>query len=589
MNIYRDKNILYMYMSDNALKKLLRSSKKKGLKVKLKSRASETKYDAALSELLKGAKPDKVVDFGAGQYNKLSSLHKQSSHDEFVQCMPLAVRGIEHSVSGLENKTDELLDLLKNLAPSIDETHMVVKSSEENLKGISRTVNDKLDKLSHTLKDIKRNQPNSVINIVIYYICMYYKLLFTFIRLALEFNWIICKTGNQWGSAMPVYGFCIPHIIISGFSYILFSLIIQGAIMAVVPYPVSKIVNLYPYIFDENMGLQILLYNFGCLLRSASIGLLRVRHLTEPTNRAFRSMAVGMLGLSNQNSIQNVLLNYVREPFNYVSDVVMTRIINGIRESLPSAPSIPMPSFVSSAASGISAGASGLSGVASDAVSGISSVASGAVSGLSSVASGAAQYLPGTDSLKFWKGTGGTLLKGESNILTYNISYPITNKTTDITMFDEQLNNISFLNKEQQIEFNNSISGKKLNKLKNGLDTILQRQLNYIVKQESIRVPMYLVFMEKLFNFIELNIPVFKKGLNHSFKTYNLVIKNNIELISVKVLFPELMNTDPISPVYPPIMTLNKTIKRSHSINPLHIKKYLNNSSFKNILRRKNT
>jgi hypothetical protein len=387
---------------------------------------------------------------------------------------------------------------------------------------------------------------------------MYYNLLFTFIRLALEFNWLLCRSGNQWGSALPFWGFCIPHIIVTGFSYILFSLTIQGSILAVVPYPFTKVINLYPYVFDENMGLQIALYNFGCLMRSGSMGLWRVKHLTEPTDRAIRSMAAGVLGITNNSSVGGVILSYIKVPYNYVSEQVISRVISGIRENLPSTPNIPVPSFVSSAASGISSSASAIG------------------TGISDVASGAAQYLP------FWKGTGGALLKDIPTTIEYNKLYPITNKTYNLNMFDKELNQITFLNKSQQSQFNISESGKRLHKLKVGLDKIFTRQLNYLIKNDSLRGSMYLVFMEKLFNYIDMNIPVFIKGLNRSLKTYNLVLKNNIQLISVKSIFPELINTDPISPVYPPFLIFHNTGKTSknlsQSFNPEHVKQYLTNT-----------
>jgi hypothetical protein len=81
-----------------------------------------------------------------------------------------------------------------------------------------------------------------------------------------------------------------------------------------------------------------------------------------------------------------------------------------------------------------------------------------------------------------------------------------------------------------------------------------------------------------------VNIPTFKHGLDKSLKTYKLVLKHDVKLIGVKSLFPELLTIDPISQIYPlQFNTLkHKNVKHNKSMNPRHVKRFLNNKSKKN-------
>jgi hypothetical protein len=104
------------------------------------------------------------------------------------------------------------------------------------------------------------------------------------------------------------------------------------------------------------------------------------------------------------------------------------------------------------------------------------------------------------------------------------------------------------LSSEKEL-FNSSKSGKIFNKLSIKLDKILTKQLNVIVKNDNLRVSIYLVMLEKIVNTIQVNIPVFISGFNASLKPYALVLKHDIKLIDHKILFPELLNTNPISTI----------------------------------------
>jgi hypothetical protein len=287
------------------------------------------------------------------------------------------------------------------------------------------------------------------------------------------------------------------------------------------------------------MGLQILLYQVGVATRHSFLGLWRARSLVEPTNNAVRSMLVGMLGIDNEQSVSEKLMGYIRVPIDYISENVIARITQGVSALLPSAPSIPVSSMLSSAATGVAG------------------VASTAASGVAGAASTAAEYLPSVDSLKFWRGTGGALLKDTPSTLIYNNKYQNISDSYDINMFNNELNNISFLTKSQQNDFNNSKVGKNLNKLKKELDKALSSQLDVIVKQSELRVSMNVVIMEKFLNLIESNIPKFKKGFKNCMNTTKLLIKHDIKLIDSSLLFPELLNENFINPVLPQKLLMN--------------------------------
>jgi len=528
----------------------------------------------------------KVINFGQGvrSRNPLSGLltgqslrpsnnltlrRTQYMANNSLNCMPSCMNDMQETMDGMVNTTEEIHNMLKELMPVTQETNVIVRATEGKLENMAATVNNKLDRLSTVIKSGGAFRPgSSVLNKVIHSIIFYYNVLFTVIRLLLELTWVLFRSGCQWGSACPFWGLCIPHIIVTWFSYIMFSVIIQGGVLLVMPVPR---INLYPYIFNENMGLQILLFNFGVLLRSVGLGVWRVRAVVEPTNRATRSMMLGLLGLQNDESVLEVMAGYIRGPVNYVSENVIGRIVDGVRQYLPSSDSIPGSGIVSGAASS----------VAGAATSAASSVAGAATSAASTVAGAAAQYLPSTDSLKFWKGTGGMLLKDTPNSLEYNKLYPITNTIFDLTMFDKELNEITFLTKSEKISFNKSKTGQNLNKLKNVLDTLLNKQLKYIVQSKEVRVSMYLIVMEKFVKVIELGIPKFKKGFAHSMEMCKLLIKNDLKLINANVLFSELLNTDFIRPTIPHEILYNNKIKntKSASINPLYISRFLKSPS----------
>ena len=68
-------------------------------------------------------------------------VQRQDRIEEMLGCMPSVMHDVHHSVSGLEDKTDQLLELLKSLAPVVEETNLVVKGSDENLKDLSKSNN----------------------------------------------------------------------------------------------------------------------------------------------------------------------------------------------------------------------------------------------------------------------------------------------------------------------------------------------------------------------------------------------------------------------------------------------------------------
>jgi hypothetical protein len=242
-------------------------------------------------------------------------------------------------------------------------------------------------------------------------------------------------------------------------------------------------------------------------------------------------------------------------------------------------PEMPGSGVASSVASGISGAAStvatGVSDVAGRAVSYLPS-ASTMTTGVSDVAGRAAAYLPSADRLKFWGGSGQMILKNAPTTLEYNKLYPVTNTNVDITIFDKQLNDITFLTKSERLDFNNSKLGKNLNALKNKLDTLLVKQLNIAVEHKELRVSMLLIIMDKLINIIDLNISMFKKAFIGSIKTYKLMLKHDVKLIDAKLLFPELLKEPNIPVMNSPVLkyyNTNAKHKRlrhtkSYSLNP---------------------
>jgi hypothetical protein len=604
-------------MTPEEIKELLRKGKRKGTKKRRNSVGIKPTHQEQLEELFNGSQLSsqvpsqsgsfssvpgiKVHNFGASRFGQSSvgnplhrALHglppvqvpvqRQDQVSEMLQCMPSAMHDVQHSVLGLEDKTDQLLELLKSLAPIVEETNEVVKGSDENLKDLSKKVSTGLDKLGKSINSIRSEKPDGI-NKILYCFCAYYKILFAVTRLALEFIWLLSQSGYQWASALPFWGLCIPHIIITYFSYLMYSIVFQGGVYLLTPYPVNYLVDLYPLVFNENMALQLMSLQAGNLIRSAGLGLWRVRSLTEPTDRALRSITAGVLGINNQSSVGSVLLSYVRVPFNFVSRNIVQRVIDGVRSNLPSI----------EVGAGISSVGSGLSGAASAVGSGLSGAASAVGSGLSGAASTVSEYLPEMSSLPGmsslpsmpslpgmaslpgfpWRGTGGAVL---NNNLRYNEVIPLKNKAFDLTMFDKELDEITFLTKTERELFNSSKSGKIFNKLSIKLDNILTKQLNVLVKNDSLRVSIYLVILEKCVNFIEVNIPTFKSGFNASLKPYALVLKHDIQLINHKVLFPELLNTDPISPIYPQL-----NIQKNTNLNPAHMNRYLKSATRRNL------
>jgi len=587
-------------MNQNQLKKLFRKRKKSKKQIKIMSQVNRSsRHRDNLEELLEGATIPgvKIINFGmpksSGTLQGLPSaqasiqlgapLQQRDRYaDEMLQCIPSSMEGIQHGVSRVEDELEEMREMLRGIASSVEETNVVVKGSDENLKDLSKKVSSGLDKLGKSISSIRSGQPSGI-NSIIYYLCAYYKILFAVTRLALEFIWLLSNSGYQWASALPFWGLCIPHIIITYFSYLMYSITVQGGIFLLTPPPLNYVFSLYPFIFNENMALHIMSNQAGNLIRSAGLGLWRVRALTEPTDRAIRSAAAGLLAINNEASVGSVILSYVRVPFDFLSNQVVRRVLDGIRDN---APNIPIPESVSGAASvvgsGISGAASavgtGITGAASVVGTGLSGAASVVGTGLSDAASAVSSRLPEMPDMSWasWRGKGGAMIQ---DTLEYNKYYPLTDKNFDLTMFDEELDSITFLNKKEKELFNNSKKGKIFNKLSITLDKVLTKQLNVILKYDQIRVSIYLVVLEKMVNFIESNIPIFKKGFNNSLKPYSLVLKHNIELIDHRILFHELLNTDPITPIYPTINSHMKIHNKSKSMNPSHFKKYLKNTT----------
>jgi hypothetical protein len=577
------------------------------------------KNEKALAELLEDANNQSGVDQRVFNPRQLAT----KGNLDGLQEMPSSLSNIESLIARLNEQSDELREKLNALIPPIEETHAIVKVTENKLDNIGATVGNKLDKLSGLVKQIRNREGSGGQNIIIYLVSSYYAILFAIIRLSLELTWLMARTGSQWGNTLLFYGFGIPHLLTGAMSYILFWLIVQGGVLAIIPVPQLNFI--YNVIFNEDMLLSILTLQFGVVIRHMMSGVWRARALIEPGNRITRSFFVGLLGIDQAESVSEYLIGLVRGPAEYVSESVIGRIVSGVSAYLPdvtggvsgaastvatgvSGVASTVATGVSGAASTVATGVSGVAGraasylpSASNVASGVSGVAGRAASylpsastvatGVSDVAGKATSYLPSADKLKFWGGSGQLILKNAPTTLEYNKLYPVSNTNVDITIFDKQLNDISFLTKSERLEFNNSKLGKNLNALKKRLDKLLVKQLDIAVQQKELRVSMLLIIMDKLINIIHLNIPTFKNAFFGSIKTYKLMLKHDIELIDAKLLFPELLKTPNIPANISPLLIHydnkalrhSKTLRhtkalrhnKSHSLNPLHINRFL--------------
>jgi len=574
-----------------------RLTKKFNTETRLKEKG---KNEKALEELLGDANNQTGFNQRAFNPRQLATTKNLNS----LQAMPASMSNIEAAISELRDLSEELREKMNAIIPPIAETNAIVKVTENKLDNIGATVGNKLDKLGGLVKQIRNREGSGGQNIVIYLISSYYALLFAVLRLSLELTWLMARSGSQWGNTLLFYGFGIPHLLTGTISYILFWLIVQGGALAIIPIP--RLNFIYDVIFNEDMLLSILTLQFGVVIRHMMSGVWRARALIEPGNRITRSFFVGLLGIDQAESVSEYLIGLVRGPAEYVSESVIGRIVSGVSAYLPdvtggvSGAASTVATGVSGVASTVATGvsgvastvATGVSGAASTVATGVSGAAGRAAAylpsastvatGVSDVAGRATAYLPSADKLKFWGGSGQMILKNAPTTLEYNKLYPVTNTNVDITIFDKQLNDITFLTKSERLEFNNTKLGKNLNSLKKKLDKLLVKQLDIAVQQKELRVSMLLIIMDKLINIIHLNIPTFKNAFFSSIKTYKLMLKHNIELIDAKLLFPELLETPHIPANISPILQYYnpKAIRKTkyHSLNPLHVNKFLKTS-----------
>jgi hypothetical protein len=281
----------------------------------------------------------------------------------------------------------------------------------------------------------------------------------------------------------------------------------------------------------------MMFFQLGHLIHESFSGILRIKGILSPSTRGLRILGEQATGIEF-SQLGSTLWSYVKGPVDSVSEYVVQKWKSGMYDIMPESAS----SFVSGIGS---AASSGLGTVGSAAVSGLGTVGSavglriGSGAGyLSSAAVSGTGYVT-----SWWKGTGGAKgTKRRHKVLNLNDRHKLTNKTYNLIDFEE-FETISFLNKTQQEEFNTSTIGKNFNKLKSIMDKKLQSQLEQILQYDELKVSMFLVEIGNMLDVIvDYGIPYFKDNYTKNMKLYKDVIKYDLKLIDVKLLFPELLN-----------------------------------------------
>ena len=481
------------------------------------------------------------------QSSKLKREHQLTQIQEAVEGLPSNVGVTRERIDGMDKKMDELHAMVKAMVKPIQNIESLSEANTLAVDNVRHTIIDRSKRLEELYKKMRhgRSGGNSSTNLIIYYICLYYKMLWTLIRLSLEFNHLMARTGVQWCNACPLWTLGVGQCIVLFSNWVLFNLIINGAVLAVVPVPQLSI---HPYVFNEGMLLDLMFFQLGHLIHESFSGILRIKGILSPSTRGLRILGEQATGIEF-SQLGSTLWSYVKGPVDSVSGYVVQKWKSGMYDIMPESAS----SFVSGIGS---AASSGLGTVGSAAVSGLGTVGSAAVSGLGTVGSAVgsrlgsgAGYLSsaavsGTGYVtSWWKGTGGA--KGNRRrhkVLNVNDTHKLTIKTYNLIDFEE-FETISFLNKTQQEEFNTSTIGKNFNKLKSIMDKKLQSQLEQILQYDELKVSMFLVEIGNMLDVIvDYGIPYFKDNYTKNMKLYKDVIKYDLKLIDVKLLFPELLN-----------------------------------------------
>ena len=464
-----------------------------------------------------------------------------------LQGVPEAVGEIQSTVGINREQLQEVLSLLRPMAQSVNNIELHAEAHSSDIDDVRSKVIERTKKLEDLYKKFRhgRSGSNVATNLIIYYICLYYKMLWTLTRFCLEYIYLMTRLGMEFCNMAPLWTLGIGQCFLLYVLWILYFFVIEGAVFFVLPIPNY---NIYPLVFNEGYLLDMMAVQLGGLVLSFFNGLNRIRNLSNPGNRA--------LGLFAESAglyrAKDVIWGILEVPYNYVTDELVSRLTSKL--------SGLMPDSVSSLGSSV---VSGVSSVGSTVVSGASSVGSTVASGASSIVSGASSLVSGAGVAKnylksYWTGTGGS----NSPKLIATQEYELTEKSFNLVDFEE-FDKISLLTPEQQKEFNKTPMGKNLNRLKTIMDNVFIKNMEHILKFETLRVSEFMVYVGHILdNIVDNGMPYFRQSFSNHVEVYKELKKHKLKVINTKQFFPELLNIDIETFLHPRRNIRMKTLKR---------------------------
>jgi hypothetical protein len=471
--------------------------------------------------------------------NQLGLRQNIGQVQQTLQGVPEAVGEIQSTVGINREQLQEVLSLLRPMAQSVNNIELHAEAHSSDIDDVRSKVIERTKKLEDLYTKFRhgRSGSNVATNLIIYYICLYYKMLWTLTRFCLEYIYLMTRLGMEFCNMAPLWTLGIGQCFLLYVSWILYFFVIEGAVFFVLPIPNY---NIYPLVFNEGYLLDMMAVQLGGLVLSFFNGLNRIRNISNPGNRA--------LGLFAESAglyrAKDFIWGILEVPYNYVTDELVSRLSSKL--------SGLMPDSVSSLGSSV---VSGVSSVGSTVVSGASSVGSTVASGASSLVSGAGvakNYLK-----SYWTGTGGS----NSPKLIATQEYELTEKSFNLVDFEE-FDKLSLLTPAQQKEFNKTPMGKNLNRLKTIMDNVFIKNMEHILKFETLRVSEFMVYVGHILdNIVDNGMPYFRQSFSNHVEVYKELKKHKLKVINTKQFFPELLNIDIETFLHPRHNIRMKTLK----------------------------
>jgi hypothetical protein len=472
--------------------------------------------------------------------NQLGLRQNIGQVQETIQGIPVAVGEIQNTVRINRDQLEELLSLVRPMAQSV---HNIESHSEAHsiaIDDVKSKVIERSKKLEYLYKKMRhgRSGLNIGTNLIIYYICLYYKMLWTLTRFCLEYIYLMTRLGMEFCNMAPLWTLGIGQCLLIYLLWILYCFVIQGAVFFVLPIPNYSI---YPLVFNEGYLLDFMAVQLGGLVLTLFNGLNRIRNITNPANRALGLFAESA-GLYNA---KDYVWGLIEGPYNYVTDEVVGRLTSRLSGLMPDSVSSLGSSVVSGVSTLSSSVASGASTIGSSVASSASTIGSSVASGASSLASGASSLVSGAGAAKnylksYWTGSGGS----NSPKLIVNQEYDLTEKSFNLVDFEE-FDKISLLTPEQQKEFNKSTMGKNLNRLKTIMDNVFIKNIEHILKFETLRVSEFMIYIGNILdNIVDNGMPYFRQSFSDHVEVYKELKKHKLKVINTKQFFPELLSID---------------------------------------------